>query len=74
MCLLIQCSPMANRIRAFHRYYIVNYGGFNSHFINAEIMKVGYAQVMTVPPNVKYAELFLKLQKEARDNKRGLWK
>lgn len=28
---------------------------------------------MTIPPNVKYQELFLKLQKEAREEKRGLW-
>ncbi len=43
-------------------------------FINAEIIKEGYAQVMTVPPNVKYQDLFLKLQGEAMKNKRGLWK
>ena len=34
----------------------------------------GYAQVMTVPPNVKYQDMFLKLQREARENSRGLWK
>jgi micrococcal nuclease len=28
---------------------------------------------MTVPPNVKYQDLFLKLQREARDANRGLW-
>jgi len=28
----------------------------------------------TVPPNVKYHELFLKLQREAREAKRGLWR
>jgi len=43
-------------------------------FVNAEIMKAGYAQVMTVPPNVQYQDLFLRLQREARENKRGLWK
>ena len=42
-------------------------------FVNAEIVKAGYAQVMTIPPDVKYQELFLKLQKEARENKRGFW-
>lgn len=42
-------------------------------FLNAEIIKAGYAQVMTIPPNVKYQDLFLKLQREARENKRGLW-
>ena len=42
-------------------------------FVNAEIMKAGYAQVMTIPPNVKYQGLFLSLQKEAREDRRGLW-
>lgn len=43
-------------------------------FLNAELVKEGYAMVMTVPPNVKYAELFVRLQQEARENNRGLWK
>jgi len=42
-------------------------------FVNAEIIRQGYASLMTIPPNVKYADLFLSLYKEARDNKRGLW-
>jgi endonuclease YncB( thermonuclease family) len=31
------------------------------------------AQVMTIPPNVKYQELFLALQCAAREARRGLW-
>lgn len=42
-------------------------------FVNAELVKNGYAMVMTVPPNVKFADEFVKLQQEARENKRGLW-
>ena len=42
-------------------------------FVNAELVKNGYAMVMTVPPNVKYAEEFVHLQQEARENNRGLW-
>jgi micrococcal nuclease len=42
--------------------------------INALLVQEGYAQVMTVPPNVKYQNMFLKLQREARENNRGLWK
>jgi micrococcal nuclease len=34
----------------------------------------GYAQVMTIPPNVKYQDLFLKNQREARLLQLGLWK
>ncbi|MDI6758984.1 MAG: thermonuclease family protein [Candidatus Omnitrophota bacterium] len=43
-------------------------------FVNAEIVKKGYASLMTIPPNVKYTDLFLKLYREARENKHGLWK
>ncbi|MBL7069343.1 MAG: thermonuclease family protein [Candidatus Omnitrophica bacterium] len=42
-------------------------------FVNAKLVEEGYAQVYTVPPNVKYQELFLKLQRQARENKKGLW-
>lgn len=42
-------------------------------FVNAELVKQGYAMVMTIPPNVKFAELFVQLQQEARENNRGLW-
>lgn len=43
-------------------------------FVNAKIVQEGYASLLTIPPNVKYADLFLKLYQEARNNKRGLWK
>ena len=41
--------------------------------VNAEMVRRGYAQVMTIPPNVKYQRRFLKLQREAREARRGLW-
>jgi micrococcal nuclease len=45
----------------------------NGLFVNADLVRNGYATVMTVPPNVRYQELFLKLSKKARDRKKGLW-
>lgn len=42
-------------------------------FINAELVKNGYAVIATFPPNVRYAETFLTLQEEARNRKCGLW-
>ena len=42
--------------------------------VNAELVRLGYAQVMTVPPNVRYQEMFVKLQREAREAGRGLWR
>ncbi|MBM7624865.1 thermonuclease family protein [Sporohalobacter salinus] len=42
-------------------------------FFNAKLLKAGYAELLTMPPNVNYVELFKELVKEARENKRGLW-
>jgi micrococcal nuclease len=42
-------------------------------FVNAELVRQGYAQLLTIPPNVKYVDLFKELQKEAREENRGLW-
>ncbi|MEF3274624.1 MAG: thermonuclease family protein [Chloroflexus sp.] len=42
-------------------------------FVNAELVRLGYAQVATYPPDVRYQSLFLALQQEARAAERGLW-
>lgn len=42
-------------------------------FVNAKMLQEGYALLYTHPPNVKYVELFIKLAKEGRENKKGLW-
>lgn len=42
-------------------------------FVNAELVKQGYAQISTFPPDVKYAEMFRQLEQEARAAGRGLW-
>jgi micrococcal nuclease len=41
--------------------------------VNAELVRRGVAQVMTVPPNVRHQTLFLELQRQARAAGRGLW-
>lgn len=40
---------------------------------NAVLLLEGYAQVMTVPPNVNYVDFFTAFQREARDADKGLW-
>jgi micrococcal nuclease len=42
-------------------------------FWNALLAAEGYAQQLTIPPNVTYASLFRRLVAEARSNDRGLW-
>ncbi len=43
-------------------------------FLNALLVKEGYASATTFPPNVRYAECFVKLQREARNQNKGMWK
>lgn len=40
---------------------------------NAKLLLEGYAQISTYPPDVKYADLFTKFQREARGSNKGLW-
>jgi micrococcal nuclease len=42
-------------------------------FVNAELVKQGYAQLITIPPDLKHAEMFRQLEQEARNARRGLW-
>lgn len=42
-------------------------------FLNGELVKYGYAYVLSKPPNLKYDGLLLKLQQDAIKEKRGLW-
>jgi micrococcal nuclease len=43
-------------------------------FVNAALVRDGYARTLTIPPNVRYADRFTKLQREAREARRGLWR
>ncbi|MFS0554160.1 thermonuclease family protein [Brevibacillus sp. 179-C9.3 HS] len=42
-------------------------------FVNEKLIRDGYARIMTIPPNVAQAELFLAAEREAREQNRGLW-
>ena len=50
--------------------YVYSKGGT---FVNAALVEEGYAQVMTVPPNVRHRDLFRRLEAAARESDRGLW-
>jgi len=52
---------------------ILAYVWLNGKLFNEVLLREGYAQVATYPPNVKYVEKFTAAQKEAREAGRGLW-
>ena len=42
-------------------------------FVNAELVRRGYATPLSIPPNVRFAERFRDLARSARSAGRGLW-
>ncbi|HEV2059425.1 MAG TPA: thermonuclease family protein [Solirubrobacteraceae bacterium] len=42
-------------------------------FVNAELARLGYAQPLTIAPNVRFADRFAALSRQAREEGRGLW-
>lgn len=52
---------------------LLRYVWVGDTMVNAELVRLGYAYSYTHPPNVKYQKLFLQLEKEAREARRGLW-
>jgi len=42
-------------------------------FINKKMIEEGYAKILIIPPNEKYSDEFLKLQRKARQEGKGIW-
>lgn len=59
------------RLDRYDRTLAYVYSG--STFVNLELVRQGYAQVSTHPPNVRFAEDFVRAAAEAREAGRGLW-
>ena len=45
----------------------------DGRFLNRLLVARGYAQPLTVPPNVEYEDLFVRVARHAREAGRGLW-
>jgi len=67
----VQKSDRYGRLLAY--VYYQTPAIFHTFFLNAEMIRRGYAIPVTIPPNVKHADLFQELYKEALKQKRGLW-
>jgi micrococcal nuclease len=45
----------------------------DGRFLNRLLVARGYAQPLTVPPNVEYQDMFVRAARQARRASRGLW-
>jgi micrococcal nuclease len=66
----VQTHDRYGRVLAY--VYVVRPDG-SERMVNEELVREGLAQPLTIPPNVRYAERFVALAREAREANRGLW-
>lgn len=52
---------------------LLRYVFIDNEFINLELIERGYAKVLIIEPNTKYALMFLEAERRARENKLGIW-
>lgn len=52
---------------------LLAYAWIGSEMVNKNLLELGYAKVMTFPPNSKYLVDFMETQKIAFENKEGYW-
>ena len=52
---------------------LLRYVFLDNLFVNDYLVRQGFAQVSTYPPDVKYQNQLLQAQQEAQNNDRGLW-
>ena len=52
---------------------LLRYVYLGDEMANARLVVNGYAFAYTYPPNVRWSEVFVQLEREAREEDRGLW-
>lgn len=52
---------------------LLRYVYLGEEMANARLIANGYATAYTYPPNVRWSEMFVQLEREARQANRGLW-
>ncbi|MFA6281168.1 MAG: thermonuclease family protein [Candidatus Omnitrophota bacterium] len=52
---------------------LLGYCFVGNTFINAKLIEEGFAVTFTIPPNVKYVDTFVALQRSAQETKKGMW-
>jgi micrococcal nuclease len=85
-CFALKASDFAKRaltdtlvrleydVDRFDRYgRTLAYVWVGSTMFNQDLVLEGYGVVDTVPPNVRYVDLFLAAERDAREHDRGLW-
>lgn len=62
-----------DKFRRLLRYVYLELDDGQLLFVNDYLVRQGFAQTVTYPPDVKYIDQFTQAQRQARENQRGLW-
>lgn len=57
----------------FGRLLAYVYRQADALFVNAELLRRGFAQLLTIPPNIAHTDEFAALARQAREGSQGLW-
>jgi micrococcal nuclease len=68
---LVTDAERRDRFGRLLAYVYVEPGGT---FVNAALVRDGFARTLTIPPNVAHADEFARLGRQARRAGRGLWR
>ena len=52
---------------------LLRYVWVDGKMVNAVLVEEGFARAASFPPDVKHQDLFQRLERQAREAKRGLW-
>jgi micrococcal nuclease len=64
----------AERHDRYGRLLAYVYRARDGLFVNAALVRGGYATTLTIPPNTAHATQFAALERRARERQRGLWR
>lgn len=57
----------------YDRLLVYLFRGSDNMFINLELVRRGFAHLLTIEPNIAYLEKFVAAARDARSNNEGLW-
>jgi micrococcal nuclease len=66
-------DPSQDRRDRYGRLLAYVYREPDGAFVNAQLVRDGYARTLTIAPNVAHANQFAQLARSARQSGRGLW-
>jgi hypothetical protein len=67
----VMLEAEVSEMDSYHR--LLRYVYVGEVFVNAELVRLGYARASVSPPDIRYEKLLLGLENEARDSRRGMW-